>query len=143
MELTTKQVHEAIDEILPFFVTESDAKNLQLIAIRRISLINPEAANQVNRVFSIMADNGLIKSRTMNSYALTEFGREIIENGGWLKHRKELDYENMLDRQTKELNLKHLKSSITQIKYWWAILIATAIAGGFFGELFDWLFSKP
>jgi hypothetical protein len=142
MELTTKQVHEAIDKILPSFANESSVKNLKLMGIRQIRLIDSKIDNHVDRVFRIMKDNNLIHSRTMDSYALTEFGKEVLENGGWLKHRAAIEYEKQLERETKELNLKQLKVSIFQMKNWFLILLITAIVGGLFGAFFQYIIDQ-
>lgn len=137
MELTTKQVHEAIDKILPSFLNESNAKHLQLLGIKQIKSINPKIDNQVERVFRIMTDNNLIHSRTMDSYALTEFGKKILENGGWLKYCDELESEKQIEKETKRLTLDVLKKQFIQVKYWWLILLATALCSA----LFSWIFS--
>lgn len=142
MELTTKQVHEAIDKILPFFVLETNAKMLQLTALRQINKINPDAVNQVDRVFKIMQEHQLIKWLAVDLYKISEFGKEVLENGGWLKYFEEQERQKQTKLEIDKLTLEHLKRNIFQIKYWWLFLLLAAVAGGLFGELFDYLFSK-
>lgn len=142
MELTTKEVNEVIDKVLPLLKENSSRVNFELMMQKRIREISPSAQNQLTRFDRILVDKNLIIRVDKNTRQLTEYGKQVIEQGGWLKHLRDVEDDEKLDRSIKRLTFEQLKLDIRQMKYWFWILLLTALAGGLFGVAFQYFYDQ-
>lgn len=84
---------------------------------------------------------GLITPRINKSHKLTQIGYEVIEKGGFKNYQKEKNKKEEKEEQIKELTIKQLKGTIFQVKYWWLIIIISAVISfitGNFSLILEW-----
>ncbi|MBA0885422.1 hypothetical protein [Flavobacterium undicola] len=66
---------------------------------------NGEKLGKIMELFQLMENENLIKIET-NKCILTEFGKDIVENGGWFEHlKKKKEKEKIKTGETKKHKL--------------------------------------
>jgi hypothetical protein len=74
------------------------------------------------KAFQRLLRLGLIYERLKNTYDLTEEGQQAVDMGGFAKWQKQKEHEESRERAIKDRTL-------FQLKYWWLVLIVSAIVG--------------
>jgi hypothetical protein len=83
-----------------------------------------------------------IEKRGTHSYGLTKIGHEILECGGVLEYLSKKVKREKIDEEIKVLTVKELKGNIFHLRYWWLVLLISAILGfisGNFELILKWL----
>lgn len=137
MELATKEINEIIDKVLPKVGRSINEGQLQR-AIQEASKTELET-DYLEEIIDKMIRRLLIFSLHKSAYAITDYGKEILDGGGWLKYVQEVEYEKNLERQERELTVKHLKQNIFHLKNWGWFMLFSALAGGFLAAFFQFI----
>jgi hypothetical protein len=58
-----------------------------------------------------------------DSLRLSTFGRGVKANGGWVTYKRKVQQ----DEEKQRLEMSQLRMSIFQVKYWWLILVISAL----------------
>lgn len=83
----------------------------------------------------------LVYEKNRNTFYLTAEGQMAVELGGYKKWLEKKESEDNKDKQIKDLTIKQLKGSVFQLKYWWVMLLLSAVVGfvsGNFSLILNW-----
>lgn len=135
--ISTRQVDTIIHDVLKEYA-DDQTDGVEYLVMTRVEKIDRFDSESRERIVARMMDKQLItRSRGEVNFTITEFGYEVLDNGGWLKYLNDSKTERTLDREIKQLTLKELKGNIFHLRYWWLLFVFS----GLLSALFSWLFS--
>ncbi len=127
-----ENINELIEKNLKLLY---DSKDNMLASIHFLDIHNKQLMNhsKAERFANELVERKLVTKNDMIC-VLKEYGFEIVKNGGWLKHIENKKAEESfnskrkdLETEIQELTLKKLKFEQFPAKFWWLIIIITAI----------------
>jgi hypothetical protein len=124
-----ENINELIDKNLKLLY---DSKDSMLASIHFLDINNKQLSNnsKAERFANELVERNLVTKNGMMCI-LKEYGLEIVKNGGWLKHvenkKTEENRNSEREIEIQELTLKKLKFEQFPAKFWWLIIIITAI----------------
>ena len=103
-----------------------------LLEAQREELITPVGNGdyETERLMKKAYDLELLEETSKAVYRLSKLGHEVLDSyGGYINYLRDKEAEARKDKDIKELTLKQLKGNIFHLKYWWVILLLSALLG--------------